>query len=367
MNKHLPLALAASLLMLFSLSSCKNKVNVVPLEQIVEDTIKVDSIDVDSIATDSVRKPPIARDPGEESLFEWNLTADTIIKTNRELVTLMDELYRYVRSKIYFSEKTNIDKNFQWMRNYRKKLCQYYDSHKLGPKNISVYAKADSVIGEIRRLWDIKRDDSTMGYIVNRNIEFTRQEFQLYNNISYMCSLCDNEEQQNLLRKSFEEGLTLQSILEKIGCNFVDLEYWGGSMASMSSASVTNSLYASFFQLYENEKNLLRSHSTKGISLDGKVATARKTLIDTCPRVLEKCYSEDRSEAGGWSGSEESLQKYRQLKKETQKLIAQLPAVLDRWIKTRQAFSQAVYPPELRKYSEQNTIDVLTETTELYN
>ncbi len=279
----------------------------------------------------------------------------------------MDELYRYVRSKIYFSEKTNIDKNFQWMRNYRKKLCQYYDSHQLGPKNISVYAKADSVIGEIRRLWDIKRDDSTVGWMVSSSIESTRQEFQLYNNISYMCSLCDNEEQRNLLRKSFEEGLMLQSILEKIGCNFVDLECWGGSISIIASSDVISASHTIFLKLYKSEKNLLRSHSAKDINIDGNIATAQKKLIDACPMVLEKCYSEDRREGGGWDGSEESLQDYRRIKKDTQKLIAWLPTALDRWITTREDFSQAVFPPELRKYSEQNTIDVLTKITRLYN
>ncbi len=76
MNKHLPLAIVASMLMLCGFSGCKNKVNVVSPEEETEDTTAVaqDTLtaEVDSLrAVDDRKETAISEYNDSIEIAEW--------------------------------------------------------------------------------------------------------------------------------------------------------------------------------------------------------------------------------------------------------------------------------------------------------
>ena len=99
----------------------------------------------------------------DNSLISW--TSDTAFSTNRELMLLLDVLYRHVREEDFPSE---VRKEEKWMSEYRERLGAYYDSHYHGNDSISIYAKADSVLNEGVRLLELGSHWSTMEMIANR-------------------------------------------------------------------------------------------------------------------------------------------------------------------------------------------------------
>lgn len=68
-----------------------------------------------------------------ESLEFW--TADTILKANRELVALISPLYQYIHTGSLSS--LTFENDLKWMNEYRKRLCKYYNTNKLGTDTIS--------------------------------------------------------------------------------------------------------------------------------------------------------------------------------------------------------------------------------------
>ena len=104
--------------------------------------------------------------PDIESLEFW--TADIVLQTNRELVTLMSPLYQYVYADSLSS--LIFEKDLKWMNEYRNNLCRYYNANELGADTISPYAKADAVIEASRKLWKLDSDYSTMGMNVKNGV-----------------------------------------------------------------------------------------------------------------------------------------------------------------------------------------------------
>ncbi len=121
-----------------------------------------------------------------ESLEFW--TADTILKANRELVALISPLYQYVNTDSLSS--LSFENDLKWMNEYRKRLCKYYNTNKLGTDTISQYAKADTVIEASRKLWELDSDDSTMGMNVRNGVEYTRLVFQQFNEYAQLLDIC---------------------------------------------------------------------------------------------------------------------------------------------------------------------------------
>jgi len=134
-----------------------------------------------------------------ESLTFW--TADTILKTNCQLVQLMDALYQYVRDDSFPSE--SLKDEIERMGRYRLKLCKYYDTKYPSTDSISSLEKADSVISEARALWSIDNDYSTMGMIIHNDTERTRLIFEQFNEYDKLRSICETEEQKVLYNISF--------------------------------------------------------------------------------------------------------------------------------------------------------------------
>lgn len=258
-----------------------------------------------------------------KSLEFW--TADTILKASRELVALISPLYQYIHTDSLSS--LTFENDLKWMNEYRKKLCKYYNTNKLGTDTISQYAKADTVIEASRKLWELDSDDSTMGMNVNNRVEYTRLVFQQFNEYAQLLDICKTEQQRILLKDEITAWYELEELLSKAYTDCTYLKYWGGSYASSASLNGRLKILESHITLYRRDKSILKNDfetwNNQGIYLE-----CVKELPVNCflIKLKESIYEEE-------NGND-----YAELLKTTKKDISELSSRINKWITAHQAW-----------------------------
>lgn len=258
-----------------------------------------------------------------ESLEFW--TADTILKANRELVALISPLYQYVNTDSLSS--FSFENDLKWMNEYRKRLCKYYNTNKLGTDTISQYAKADTVIEASRKLWELDSDDSTMGMNVRNGVEYTRLVFQQFNEYAQLLDICKTKQQRKLLKDEITAWYELEELLSKAYTDCTYLKYWGGSCASSASSAGMLKILESHITLYRRDKSILKNDfetwNNQGIYLE-----CVKELPVNCflIKLKESIYEEK-------NGND-----YAELLKTTKKDISELSSRINKWITAHQAW-----------------------------
>lgn len=270
-----------------------------------------------------------------ESLEFW--TADTILKANRELVALISPLYQYIHTDSLSS--LTFENDLKWMNEYRKKLCKYYNTNKLGTDTISQYAKADTVIEASRKLWELDSDDSTMGMNARNGVEYTRLVFQQFNEYAQLLNICKTEQQRILLKDEITAWYELEELLSKAYTDCTYLKYWGGSCASSASSAGMLKILESHITLYRRDKNILKNDfetwNNQGIYLE-----CVKELPVNCflIKLKESIYEEE-------NGND-----YAELLKTTKKDISELSSRINKWITAHQAWIK-----ETEEYNSEDT------------
>lgn len=258
-----------------------------------------------------------------ESLEFW--TADTILKANRELVALINPLYQYVNTDSLSS--FSFENDLKWMNEYRKRLCKYYNTNKLGTDTISQYAKADTVIEASRKLWELDSDDSTMGMNVRNGVEYTRLVFQQFNEYAQLLDICKTKQQRKLLKDEITAWYELEELLSKAYTDCTYLKYWGGSYVSSASSAGMLKILESHITLYRRDKSILKNDfetwNNQGIYLE-----CVKELPVNCflIKLKESIYEEE-------NGND-----YAELLKTTKKDISELSSRINKWITAHQAW-----------------------------
>lgn len=278
------------------------------------------------------------------SLEYW--TADTILKTNYQLVQLMDTLYQYVMSDTFPSEPLKMD--ITWMGNYRLQLCSYFDSKHSHDGNINEFSKADSVISEARALWDIVHDPTTWSTIPENEAEQTRLIFEQFNEYDRLQSVCKTEDQRHKLYTELVEWVKLEQLFSQIYANYVDLHYWGGAISPSVKSSGFTPILQSHIDLYRNEYIILSSYEGGWSDTGTFIAPARELFISCCEHALLEYYN-----------PEENDKRYKELYEETQNLMLKLPPYVDAWIKARKPWEDEMSIDFLRPTYSRNTSVVL--------
>ena len=276
--------------------------------------------------------------------------ADTIIETNLRLVALMDTLHEHVHTDSFPS--LSPEDEMEWMNKYRNQLCNYYDTYHLGADTLSAYAKADTVIEEARRLWNLDTDGSTMGLIIHNGVEYTRLMFQHYNEYAQLLDLCKTTEEKDLLKKEFKAWDDLASLIITIYDDCTTLAYWGGSIIGVIISEGKLQILKSHITLYRKEKAILQDNDSKkdkGIF----VKCAQDLLIDCCQQTPEEyIYEVDE-----YDGKE----RYQEWINKTRKDIEALPPILDKWVNARKSWSDKMDTSWSGKRFNNNTSGVLVE------
>lgn len=286
----------------------------------------------------------ITKSDDPKSLEYW--TSGIILKTNYPLVQLMDTLYQYVRSDSFPSE--SLKNEIKWMENYKLQLISYYDSSHSMNDSISSFAKADSVISEADSLWNISRDDTTMGMIIYNDIERTRLIFEQFNEYERLLSICNSADQKDLLYKELVKWFKLEHLFSKIYANCVDLYYWGGTIAGPMRTSGYLSIWQSHIDLYQNEYAILSYYDDIWNDTGTFLKPARELLISCCKQALTEYYYPDEDD-----------ELYKDLYRETQGLMQDLPMRIDSWIEARKPWEDEMTTDFLQQSFSRNTSGVL--------
>ena len=208
---------------------------------------------------------------------------DSIFNLNPELLTLYDSLYENV--SITDSNSYRFLKKEGWMRKYSKKLSRYYDAHDLGSKNISVYAKADTVLKHIQRLVGLDHESSTMGMVVHYGTEsklYMCREYMLYLQLK---ELCKDKVTRNLVEREWK---IYHHIYDEV-MNFVvqtgTMNFWGGNIIGPFISWKNRENIAARTQMYG--ELLPGRNKATGDKLHG-LQDAKSLLLMSCINVLDE-------------------------------------------------------------------------------
>lgn len=298
---------------------------------------------------DSNLMDSIMTDVSSESLAYW--TADTILKTNPRLVCLMDTLYQYVRNEL---PENDVNTNRKWMQDYRNQIYNYYKKTRQSD-SISDFAVADSIIAEANALWSLDNDESTMGMIISNDVKLTRLTFQQFNEYEMLNSICESEEQKEILLEEFTEWLKLESLFCKIFANCVDLHYWGGTMSGPIRTSGALEILKAHIDLYRKEYSIISNSANQWEDNGTFLCSAQNLLISCCKQALDEYYCPDYRDSI----------KYNELYNETKSLLNELPEHIDAWCKSRQAWKNEMSTDWLRPEYTRHTSEVLIKLTHI--
>ena len=284
-----------------------------------------------------------------ESLEFW--TADTILKTNKELVALMNPLYQYVHADSLSA--LTFEKDLKWMNEYREKLCNYYNANQLGADTISPYAKADAVIEVSRELWKLDSDDSTMGMNVRNGVEYTRLVFQQFNEYAQLLDICKTDKQRKLLKDEMMAWFELEELLSKVYTDCTYLKYWGGSYASPASSAGMLQIWESHISLYRKDKGILKN--------DFEAWDTQGLYVECVKELPVKCFLIKLKE----SIYEEEGEEYKEQLNTTKQDISQLSSKIKKWTTEHQLWIKGIDKCGIEDISEKYVGNMLVELSSI--
>ena len=284
-----------------------------------------------------------------ESLEFW--TTDTILKTNKELVALMNPLYQYVHADSLSA--LTFEKDLKWMNEYREKLCNYYNANQLGADTISPYAKADAVIEVSRELWKLDSDDSTMGMNVRNGVEYTRLVFQQFNEYAQLLDICKTDKQRKLLKDEMMAWLELEDLLSKAYTDCTYLKYWGGSYASPASSAGMLQIWESHISLYRKDKGILKN--------DFEAWDTQGLYVECVKELPVKCFLIKLKE----SIYEEEGEEYKEQLNTTKQDISQLSSKIKKWTTAHQLWIKGIDKCGIEDISEKYVGNMLVELSSI--
>ena len=283
--------------------------------------------------------------------------SDELLEANPRLMRLMDTLYRHTRRESFPAE--DIRDDIKWMDAFRQRLCRYYaDTRHVRNQpaiadTMSVYAIADSVIAEARRLWELDCDDTTWGIAVRNFIEYSHVAFEHFNAYSALCNACGEEAPKELLTREFAAWMKLAKVFSDLNDDCCDLYYWGGSIRQPIKTGNVVEIWKAHVGVYRRELqlavNVFFSDPVNGTFLP----PACRLLLECSRQAVGKACGEDASdEAGGaepsddgdaadaWEMSDEK--KRANVEKHARTLLDRLSPCLDEWMAAHRSLTDAL-------------------------
>ena len=258
---------------------------------------------------------------GSRSFF-----GDSIYNLNPELMTLYDSLY----DNICITESSSYGflKKESWMKGYCKKLADYYDAHDLGMKNISVYAKADTVLNHIHRLISQDDDTSTMGMVVQYGTESKLNMCRGYAMYLQMKDLCKEKATKGLLEHEWKLYHQIYDKAMNVVVNTGSLYFWGGSIIGPFVSWKNKEMIAARIEMYRALFSDDKTEKGNVHDLQEAKMMLLKSYSSTLDEVLN-CIEEYRQE----SPEDFPREEFEKLEKDARRSIKELDASLEEWIK----------------------------------
>lgn len=283
---------------------------------------------------------------------------DTILNTNPELVMLFDTLYQYVRHDSM--SKMIIDKK-NWMNQYRQSLCDYFNKHHLGNDTISIYAKTDTVINNIERLFDLNDDWSTMGVIERNSTMNALYKYREFNFLSQIENYCTDSVESELLNQEIALFDEMCTTMGKVAVNIVYLNYWGGSIVGPLATSMSNSLINTRIEMCKTILGIMNGDGwpDKGVYPD----IAKKMLLDSCAMAINTAV-EGNKEALEEIGKEIEPE-FNETEKKAEAALKDISPLLDKWVVVWDKLDEALTHDSSRHAMERAAAHMLYEWASL--
>lgn len=265
-----------------------------------------------------------------ESIVPW--TDDSIKTIYPELVMLIDPLYQ-------FQPTDTLEKDLLFMAETRKRFCAYYDSVGIWEKSDDEYAKVDSVIDYIKKIYDSKATSSAdmmiasdIGYRIDRLRHYGLfQQFIGHRNAAFYY----------LQEAEWIAWDTLEKTVTTIMTSLVDIAYanasgWSTGMTRINSLSKIANAHMS---LYERDGALYSFFdSSDGYTVVGSYQKSAKQFLISC---CQEAYNDVLSDADVKINNKD--------RKQIEKSISNLSVLIDNWLKARNAWTEEICCDATRK------------------
>ena len=362
MKKKTVMIMCALFTMLTSIVSCSGKAqrsaDTIPADTLQASLIIEDSTPLNDAVgklSDSISHVKINPTDKQDTdgLIYW--TSDKVCNTNPELVLLLDTLYRYTRSengKFFEIESVNVKETLNRMKAYRKQLCDYYDRRKLGSDTITGYAKADTVLNHAERLWDIDKNESTMGMIIYNSTYYSWIIFKQYNSLIELLDLCENDKQKSLLIEEWEAWKEFMYCCIGFWSDCTTLTYRGSSGGGPHRGEGRILIYETHINLTKKDIDWFnwdridrdrRDRLNFELIYEVPLQSAKTLFLDCCKTrylnikdiikdIIKDMDTQDEDETDYYKRDyEDALKKYKKL-----------PILMDKWIEARGRWSDDV-------------------------
>lgn len=181
---------------------------------------------------------------------------------NEEYVLLAEKLWRHHRMP-------NLEHELKWLHCVQESFTEAFDSDESRADALNNVQKADSMANVLYSfLADRKEDKTTLGMATSEKI---KQSFSHYRLISAYDKLLKKNPEQ---RTEIEKWMTFEFNVDQFIGNSVILDYWGGSIVSVSLAASSANLVGARLSAIEDQlENNSREESVN-------VLEAKKKLVD---------------------------------------------------------------------------------------
>lgn len=262
---------------------------------------------------DVAKEMKASASPG--SIVFW--TRDDVLRANPSLVMLLDTLFQHRGDSIDPPD----EEEMPWVNEYRKQLCAYYDRHHMGDASVSEYAKVDTVLDAIKRLYKQSEDLSSMG-VATLNGIFSYVD--LYREFNILAQLLECSEDDTTKKLLFQERKVYDKMFEKtgelIGC-IATLECWGGSAPFLITSIKKDNMSQARVKMYGKVLKILKNQTDD---------LYERIYPDYAARLLLDCAAKRRQEVTDSDLMHDKY--YREVIRDADKSIAELRPLVRQWI-----------------------------------
>ena len=264
------------------------------------------------------------------SVVPW--TDDSIKALYPDLVMMIDPLYQ-------FQPTDTLEHDLLFMSETRKHFCAYYDSVGIWEKSDDEYAKVDSVIDYIKKIYDSKATSSAdmmiasdIGYRIDRLRHYGLfQQFLGHRNAAFYL----------MQEAEWIAWDTLEKTVSTIMTSLVDIAYanasgWSTGMTKISNYSRIANAHMS---LYERDLALYSFFdSSDGYTVVGSYQKSAKQFLISC---CQEAYNDVLSDSDVKINNKD--------RKQIEKSISNLSVIINNWLKERNAWMEEIYCDATRK------------------
>lgn len=302
----------------------------------------------DTIASDSITN--ISEDESERLAF-WFPRHDSL---NHELVLLAEHLWKLDSAA---ANGDNNERN-KWFRECKTALIHGFDSihpHSTAPN----YIKVDSMLSEIEAFFEEDADYSTMGMIVNFDLQ---NSFLFYRMTDETFQILEYEP---LFRQEIEAWEYLHKAMNDFCLGIVNLDWFGGSGAGPASLATRNMIIQSRI---DDMKNIHRVYaddypmSATNIkhTIDVRLVKSKSEFVKAVEKVASAVSNVEESKD---YLPEDRLQDYKALYDKVQGAKSPLLQALNDWEKLRIKIIKADNNNRRRNALLQNTVAAIDSLT----